>query len=176
MMYTAMDLSQKSIQIAARNSQGKFVKECKIDKNANLLLDVLKGLGKKNTIKIVMESRYNHQYPYKLLRELGYDAIIAQPFMVKAIAYAKVKTDKVDARMLANLLAAELIPEAYIPETEIQDLRDLVRSRLGLVRERVHKNKIKADLAKRWITINVSTQMILGQKCLRELNIWSIND
>ena len=47
MMYTAMDLNQKSIQIVVRTNQGKFVTEYKIVKNANLLLDVLKGLNKK---------------------------------------------------------------------------------------------------------------------------------
>ena len=35
--------------------------------------------------------------------------------MVKAIAYAKVKTDKVDARVLADLLRADMIPESYWP-------------------------------------------------------------
>ena len=53
-----MELDQKSIQISVRNSHGKFIKECKIDKDANLLLDILKGLDKKNTIRIVIESGY----------------------------------------------------------------------------------------------------------------------
>ena len=42
-----MDLNQKSIQVVVRTNHGKSVTECKIDKNANLLLDVLKGLDKK---------------------------------------------------------------------------------------------------------------------------------
>ena len=46
MAYTAMSFTQKSIQNAVRNNQGKFVKEFKINKNANLL-NVQKELGKK---------------------------------------------------------------------------------------------------------------------------------
>ena len=36
--------------------------------------------------------------------------MVAHPFMVKAIAYAKVKTDKVDARIFADLLRTDMIP------------------------------------------------------------------
>ena len=44
------------------------------------------------------------------MKEKGYDVKVAHPLMVKAIAYAKVKNDKVDARTLADLLRADMIP------------------------------------------------------------------
>ncbi|MFY9798434.1 MAG: hypothetical protein WAJ93_22315, partial [Candidatus Nitrosopolaris sp.] len=43
----------------------------------------------------------------------GYNVKVAHPLMVKAIAYAKLKTDKVDARILADLLRTDLIPAAF---------------------------------------------------------------
>ncbi len=43
-----------------------------------------------------MESGYNYQYLYDLLKGKGYNVKVADPLMVKAIAYAKVNTDKVD--------------------------------------------------------------------------------
>ncbi len=46
--------------------------------------------------------------------------------MVKAISHAKVKTDKVDARMRADLDRTGMIPEAYITSEKIRDLQDLV--------------------------------------------------
>jgi len=63
------------------------------------------------------------------LKEEGYDVRVAHPLMVKAIAYAKVKNDKVDARMLADLLRLDMIPECYIPSIETRELRDLARRR-----------------------------------------------
>jgi transposase len=57
-----------------------------------------------------MESGYNYQYLYDPLRGEGYNVKIAHPLMVNAIAYAKVKTDKVDARILAALLRTDMIP------------------------------------------------------------------
>lgn len=60
----------------------------------------------------------------------------SHPLMVKAIAYPKVKTDKVDARILADLLRTDMIPECYIPDEKIRDLRDLARNRYYFVNTR----------------------------------------
>jgi len=43
---------------------------------------------------------------------------LAHPLKMKAIADAKVKTDKIDVTILAHLLRADLIPEAYVPKVE----------------------------------------------------------
>jgi len=42
---------------------------------------------------------------------LGYDVRLSPPLKTKAIAYAKIKTDKIDAKVLADLLRAKLLPE-----------------------------------------------------------------
>jgi transposase len=93
-----------------------------------------------------MESGYNYQYLYDLLKSEGYNVKVAHPLMVKAFAYAKVKTDKVDARILADLLRTDMVPECYIPDEKIRDLRDLVRRRHYFVNTRtMFKNKIHAE-------------------------------
>lgn len=62
--------------------------------------------------------------------------VLAHSKMVKAISYAKVKTDKVDAKTLAELLRVDLIPEAHqIPRSQ-RDLRELTRGRLRMVQRR----------------------------------------
>lgn len=79
---------------------------------------------------------------------------VAHPLMVKAIAYAKVKkSDKVDARMLADLLRTDMIPEAYVPGKDVREkVRDLVRRRHHMVKLRtMEKNKVHAELATRWV-------------------------
>ena len=52
-----------------------------------------------------MESGYNYQYLYDLLKSEGYKLKVAHPLMIKAIAYAKVKTDKVDVRILPSYVS-----------------------------------------------------------------------
>jgi transposase len=77
------------------------------------------------------------------------EVVLAHPKRVRAIAAAKVKTDKIDATTLAHLARADLLPTAYAPPIEIRELRDLVRHRSKLVRERTrHKNRIHTILAK----------------------------
>ena len=60
------------------------------------------------------------------------------------------KTDRVDARVLADLLRADMIPESYVPGRDIREIRDLVRRRHYMVKLRtMQKNKVHAELATR---------------------------
>jgi len=62
--------------------------------------------------------------------------IIANPLQVKAIAHAHVKTDKIDAGVLASLHAAGFLPEVWTPDPETERLRRLVARRNQVVRHR----------------------------------------
>jgi transposase len=97
--------------------------------------------------------------------------------MVKAIAHAKVKGDKVDARKLADLLRAGMIPEAYVPNKDVREVRDLVRRRHYHVKLRTMlKNKIHAELATRWIKYDGDLFTEAGRSYLRSLNMDAVND
>jgi len=77
---------------------------------------------------------------------------VAHPLKTRAIADAKIKSDKIDAKILADLTRGNLPPTSWIPPKEIRELRDLVRQRIFLVRLGAKvKNKIKAELIKRGI-------------------------
>lgn len=66
-----------------------------------------------------------------------------------------IKTDAKDAEALATLLRLNCLPTSYVPPREVRDLRELVRLRAYLVRERTRfKNKIWAELAKRGIRLD----------------------
>ena len=66
---------------------------------------------------------------------------LAHPLKVKALAEAKVKTDKIDSETLAHLLRADLLPESYVPPRDIRELRDRVRRRAFLVGMRPPENQ-----------------------------------
>ena len=72
---------------------------------------------------VAMEAGYCWQPLYDRLEETGYDVMLAHPLKVKAIAQAKVKTDKIDSETLAHLLRADLLPESYVPPRDIRELR-----------------------------------------------------
>ena len=73
--------------------------------------------------------------------------VIAKPLQVKAIAHAHVKTDKVDAGILASLYAAGYLPESWTPDESTERLRRLVARRHQVVRHRTRiKNEVHAIL------------------------------
>jgi transposase len=75
--------------------------------------------------------------------------VIANTRKLRAIAEAKVKTDRVDARTLCELLAAGYLPEVFAPDEDTRALRRRLARRAALVRQRTRaKNELHAVLAR----------------------------
>jgi transposase len=73
--------------------------------------------------------------------------VVSNPMKTRAIAEAKVKTDKVDARVLARLLAADFLPSCWLPDDDTHALRRQVARRAQIVRQRTRlKNGVHAIL------------------------------
>jgi transposase len=97
----------------------------------------------------VLEATGTWHHTFDALRGCACEVKLAHPSHVKAIASARVKTDKIDARILAHLLRTDLIPEAWAPPQEVRELRDLVRLRWRFVARRTAaKNRITNLLAR----------------------------
>lgn len=141
-----IDLHQKTVQLVLKDEVGRIANEAKLGNDAKGIREFLHGTD----AKVVMESGYNHEHIYDLLKEEGYDVRVAHSLMVKAIAYAKVKNEKVNTRMLAYLSRLDMIPECYIPSQETRELRDLAMRKHYFVSTRtMFKNKIHAELSRR---------------------------
>jgi len=97
--------------------------------------------------QLVLEATMNTWAIADLLRQSGARVVISNPRRTRAIAEAKVKTDKVDALTLAQLLAADFVPEVWVPDDETRRLRHEVAARATLVRQRTQvRNRIHAVL------------------------------
>lgn len=74
---------------------------------------------------------------------------VSNPMKTKAIASAKVKTDKVDARVLAELGASGFVSEVWVPDAQVRSLRRRVAHRARLVRQRTRlRNHVHAVLTR----------------------------
>lgn len=99
--------------------------------------------------RAVMEAGGNWYCMFDRLEPAVDELLLAHPLRVRAIAAARVKTDKIDARTLAHLLRADLIPPAYVPPKAVRQLRELLRYRQDLVKQRTAlKNRVHALLAR----------------------------
>jgi transposase len=79
---------------------------------------------------------------YRKLTEQGYDVTVSHPKKTRLIAEARIKSDRVDSRALAELLRLDSLPESIIPPPEIAEVRERVRRRAFMVRQ-VTKLKVK---------------------------------
>jgi transposase len=99
--------------------------------------------------EVVLEATTNSDAIATMLRPLVARVVVSNPRKTRAIAEAKVKTDKVDARILAQLLAADFLPETWVPDERTRRLRRLVMRRTHLVRQRTRvKNQVHGILAR----------------------------
>jgi transposase len=99
--------------------------------------------------EIALEATTNSDAIATMLRPLVRRVVVSNPRKTRAIAEAKVKTDKVDARILAQLLAADFLPETWVADDRTRMLRRLVMRRTHLVKQRTRlKNQVHGIMSR----------------------------
>ncbi|MGN6170826.1 MAG: IS110 family transposase [Solirubrobacteraceae bacterium] len=145
-----IDLHRKRSHVAALDEHGGELLSRRIVNDPDTFLALLSELDGES--KIALEATYGWEWLAELLEDHGYELHLAHPLRTKAIASARVKTDAVDAHTLAQLLRADLLPEAYVAPRDLRDLRDLLRQRVTLTQMRTAlKNRVHALLARQGI-------------------------
>lgn len=98
----------------------------------------------------MLEATFHTWIIYSLLKPHAGRVVVANSMQVKAIAHARVRTDKLDAHILAQLLRADLIPEVELPDEQTWQLRQLVAHRRCLGKRLVSvKNSIRGIINKK---------------------------
>ena len=103
------------------------------------------GLGPED--EVALEATGNTWAIATVLGSQAGRVVVSNPAKTRAIAEAKIKTDKVDAAILAGLLAADYLPAVWMPDPDTAALRRQVLRRAHLVRQRTRlKNQVQAIL------------------------------
>jgi transposase len=129
--YLALDIHKHYSVVAGVNFEGQVVLEPVRIEHADLECWLAKHI--QPTDYIVIESTTNAWHIYDLLEPLAEKVLVANPIKVKQIAQARVKTDIRDTLILARLLAANMIPEVWVPPVHVRNLRYLLSQRRHLV-------------------------------------------
>jgi transposase len=142
MEYVGVDYHKQYSYLAIMDEQGKVIKQGRV---VNDPVKVRQFLGDGEVErKAVLEAGRNWTVMHDWLEEEVKEVWLAHPKKVKAIAEAKIKTDKIDAQTLAHLLRADLIPRAYVPGKETREIKTVLRQRMFMVRvSTMVKNRIK---------------------------------
>ena len=146
MLYTGIDYHRSFSYLTTMNEKGEIINQKKLPSNGEII-DFLKRFGEE--MEIAVEASPSWYWLYDHLEHEGFDVKLSHPLKTKAIAYAKVKTDKVDSATLAHLLRSNLLPLSYVPDKTVRLNRELLRYRASLVKIQTRvKNKIHTILAK----------------------------
>src|SRR2546430_14258982 len=134
-VYVGFDVPRKRSEVAVVTEDGQV----RLNKNGvngpepllRLIGDLPPGTP------VAFEAAFGWGWLAGLLEDYGFEAHLVHPLRCKAIASARLKNDRVDAAILAQLLRADLLPEAWIAPPEVRALRALLRHRVQLVRLRI---------------------------------------
>jgi transposase len=147
MYYTGIDLHRKTSFITTIDKNGQMIKRANLLNDEMSIINHLNSLNDKT--RIVIESTASWYWLYDLLTENGFDVVISNPVKTKAIASARIKNDKLDSHMLAQLLRADLVATVHVSSQKTRQLKELLRHRSKLVRDTVRmKNRIHNIMAK----------------------------
>ena len=129
--YVALDIHKHYCVVAGVDREGQVLLQPVRVEHADL-----EGWLKKHlcsTDQVVIESTTNAWHVYDLLAPWVERVVVANPIRVKQIAQARVKTDIRDTLILARLLAANLVPDVWVPPVHVRQLRQLLSQRRQFV-------------------------------------------
>jgi transposase len=176
MRYVGVDHHKRYSHLTVLDEEGNTVKAGVVPNRSQDVMEFLEG--SQEGLKAVIEAGRASYTMVDLLEELGVEVQMAHPWQVKAIAQAKIKTDKRDSKMLAYLLRADLIPAVYRREAGNRSWQRILRYRMAYVRMQTQiKNRIRALLAQQKEEIREMVEMedrlfgVKGMKMLRELQL-----
>ncbi len=145
-VYVGIDVHRNRSQVAVIDEGGKVLVNRNVPNGVEPLLSVIGGLPAGTPA--AYEAAFGWGWLLELLESYGFEPHMVHPLQCKAIASARLKNDKVDAATLAQLLRADLLPEAWIAPLQVRQLRAMLRHRAQLVRLRtLLRNRIHAILA-----------------------------
>src|SRR5271170_6166073 len=151
--FIGLDIHKKTISYCVKDVSGKVLSESKIPATRPGLQEWIGTLAKPWTV--AMEATMFTGWIYDYLRPHAAAVKVAHPLMLRAIAVAKKKNDRIDAGRIADCLRCDFLPECYMAPTEIRQRRRTLRYRKLLVRQNVQlKNKIAQLLMESGVTYN----------------------
>ena len=144
--YFGIDLAKRESQIAVLDADGIQIETKRFATTRESFLLIAAELREGDTA--ALEVTTNSTSIARLIRANSKArVIVSNPIKTKTIAQAKIKTDKIDARVLAELARVGYLPEVWLPDEDTEALRQFITDRVSLVRRRTEcKNTIHSVL------------------------------
>ena len=134
-VFAGIDLHSNNVMAGIKDEKGRRLKYQKLPCDLDQIEGFLKP-WKGRLESVAVESTYNWYWLVDGLRSRGYPVQLANPAGMTQYSGIKYADDKNDAFFLAELQRLNILPVGYIYDPELRPVRDLLRRRLNLVRQR----------------------------------------
>src|SRR6185295_1712267 len=169
-VYAGIDVHRKRSQVAVVTGDGTVELNKNVVNGSEPMLRLIGDLPAGTPV--AFEAAFGWGWLIQLLEDYGFEPHLVHPLRCKAIASARLKNDKVDAAILAQLLRADLLPEAWLAPPRVRQLRALLRHRASLVRLGTQqRNRIHAVAADHGYDRSASYRAGPGRGWLAELDL-----
>ena len=169
-VYVGIDVHRKRSQVAVVSEDGTVQLNKNVVNGSGPMLRLIGDLPAGTPV--AFEAAFGWGWLVQLLEDYGFEPHMVHPLRCKAIASARLKNNKVDAAILAQLLRADLLPEAWIAPPKVRQLRALLRHRASLVRVGTQqRNRIHAVAADHGYDRSASYWTGPGRGWLAELDL-----
>jgi transposase len=129
-----VDSHEAYSQITVMDAQGHVVNAGKVPNTQDAVQAFVAPY--RDNAQAVLETTRNWTVMYDLLEREVQAVYLAHPLKVRAMAEARIKTDRIDSKILAHLLRCDLLPTAYVRPREQRVTQQILRQRIFLVRVR----------------------------------------
>jgi transposase len=145
--YAGIDLGKRQSQVRIIGADRKVVEDLRVDNDPKEFVRIFRKY--KGDVLVACEACSNAFWVADTLEPLVRKVHVGDTKKIRWIAEARIKTDKIDAGILAELLRADLFPTIAIPPRRIRDLRELVRGIVRLRRQTVrYRNQVHGLLGR----------------------------
>ena len=153
MYYIGLDVHKRTISYCVKDAAGHVHREGKVGSTRRELDAWVKTLPQPRMI--AMEATIFTGWIYDHLLPHAEKVKVAHPLMLRAIAAAKKKNDKIDASKIADCLRCDFLPECHMASTEIRDRRRTLRYRNLVIKQMVQmKNRVSGLLMETGVDYN----------------------
>lgn len=148
--YVGIDLHKHLLVACALDAQGNVLTEQRLEEVTAASVENFCLRWLRPTDHVALEATCHVWAVVAVVQKHVARVVVSNPMATKAIASAKIKTDKVDARVLAHLLRCDYLPSVWQPDDETRRQREWTARRSRLVSHRVAiTNRLQGTLAQR---------------------------
>lgn len=134
MFYVGVDLHKEQSWFYIMDQNGNKVTSQSIPNSCDSLKSFFATIPAPFTLAV--EATYNWYFFMDIAEKFAKTASLANSYELKAFAKRHKKTDKIDARLIADILRKGFLPTVFIPDPSIRSLKELLHYRINLVRDR----------------------------------------